>query len=124
MATYKINGHELTGSDEAIAQLKQLLADQANIRFDIEEKLEKRLDVVSMLTRVREEFGACGELVMRKGGNYIEFTVRYMRLDNSIAWLYTFRVSERQNSDDAYTYLKTAISEIIKQSNQNKEINS
>ena len=58
MATYRINGHELTGSAEAISQLKDLMAQHANDKCELHDRIEKL-----------ERFATATEIAIKKLNN-------------------------------------------------------
>lgn len=116
---YKINGHKIIGSAEAINAVKQLMVDRANLLCELDDANQEK-DVIGMLNKVHATFGDDAELVLRKGNGYIDFTVRVMRAAHGLYYPFTFRLNDGTGNTMAHAQLDGAISSIQEVINGNR----
>lgn len=97
MPTYKINGHEVTGSAEAIDAIKQLMVDRTNLRSEVED-LE-----LALAQRLKEQRCAdvvIGLIVWQQGG---VFGIEHSTAKNAPE---KFCIQSTNQHPDYYLFLK------------------
>lgn len=127
MPVYRINGKELTGSEEAIDELKQLLADQANKRCTLHDELDQlsqKIDVTQLLGMIHDAFGKNGLLSIRKGATYTDFTIEVMVPSTGLKWYWHFRLTDGTENSKAVEYVQSAIEQLKEAISQHGEENS